>query len=129
MRSTFALLLAAAPAFAQDPLDADQFDALTLGRTMSWSEFGSVYGVEEYFPDRRVRWEAVGKDCKLGHWYGDGDAICFRYEDDPEPDCWIITPAGKGFLARTLQSAPETAPVVVEDRPGPLSCPGPEVGV
>jgi hypothetical protein len=134
MRTLLALLLAAspafaAPAFADGPLDATEFDALTLGRTMTWSEFGTVYGVEEYLPNRRVRWSAVGDDCKLGHWSGEGEAICFRYEDDPEPDCWIVTQSGSGLLARYLTNPPETDPVVVEDSAIPLSCPGPEVGV
>lgn len=128
MRGVLALLLAAAPAFAEAPLDADQFDALTLGRTMTWAESGTVYGTEEYLPNRRVRWKALGDDCKLGNWYAEGDAICFRYEDDPEPDCWIIKGSREGLLAHYLTSPPGTAPVVVEDTPGPLSCPGPEVG-
>jgi hypothetical protein len=134
MRTLVALLLAAAAAlasaaFADEPLDADAFDALTLGRTMTWAEFGTVYGVEEYLPNRRVRWSAVGDDCKLGHWYAEAGAICFRYEDDPEPDCWIVTRSETGLLARYLTNPPETDPVVVEDAPAPMSCPGPEVGV
>ena len=60
---------------------------------------------------------------------GEGDAICFRYEDDPAPDCWIVTGSASGLLARYLTNPPEIDPVVVEDASGPLSCPGPEVGV
>ena len=134
MRIVLALLLAAspafaAPAFADEPLNADQFDALTLGRTMTWSEFGAVYGIEEYLPNRRVRWSAVGDDCKLGHWYAEAGAICFRYEDDPEPDCWIVTQSGTDLFARYLTNPPEIDPVKVQDAPAPMSCPGPEVGV
>ena len=130
MRVVLALCLVTSRALAEPaPLSAEDFDALTLGRTMTWSEFGTVYGIEEYLPNRRVRWSAVGDDCKLGHWYGEGDAICFRYEDDPAPDCWIVTGSASGLLARYLTNPPEIDPVVVEDASGPLSCPGPEVGV
>lgn len=129
MRLILALLFASTPALADGPLDAEAFDALTQGRTMTWSEFGSVYGIEEYLEGRRVRWQAMGDDCKLGHWYPEGDAICFRYEDDPAPDCWIVTQSGTGLLARYLTTSPETDPVVVEDAAAPLSCLGPEVGV
>ena len=129
MRMILALLLAASPTFADEPLNADQFDALTQGRTMTWSEFGTVYGIEEYLPNRRVRWSAVGDDCKLGHWYAEAGAICFRYEDDPEPDCWIVTQSGTDLFARYLTNPPEIDPVKVQDAPAPMSCPGPEVGV
>lgn len=137
MRMVLALILAAAPALADPtgaapPLTAEEFDALTLGRTMTWAEFGTVYGVEQYLPDRRVRWAAVGDDCTLGHWYAEGAAICFQYENDPEPDCWIITPSasgpGSGLVAHYTTNPPDTEPVVVEETDTPPACLGPKVG-
>lgn len=124
-----AAILFALPAQAESPLDADRFDALTLGRTMSWSEFGMVYGVEHYLPGRRVQWAVVGDDCKTGHWYPEGPAICFQYENDPEPDCWEITVTATGFAARYTLNPPDAAPVIVEDSSETLACLGPEVGV
>lgn len=135
MRILLALLLATGPAFAEDPLSAEDFDALTRGRSMTWAEFGTVYGVEQYLPDRRVRWAVVGDDCKTGHWYEDGPAICFKYEDDTEPDCWIITRTGDGFSARYTLNPPDTLnesvadPVTVAETLDPPACLGPEVGV
>lgn len=129
MRALAVLLLSATPALAETPLTGAEFDALTLGRSMTWSEFGAVYGVEHYLPDRRVRWAAVGQDCKLGHWYEDGPAICFKYEDDIQPDCWIITRSADGFSASYTTSSPDAAPVVVAETPDPPACFGPEVGV
>lgn len=129
MRTLLALLLFATPALAQDPVTAEEFDVLTQGRSMTWSEFGAVYGVEQYLPDRRVRWAPVGVDCKLGHWYQDGPAICFKYEDDIEPDCWIIAQDGLGFSARYTTNPPEADPVVVAETPDPPACFGPKVGV
>ena len=128
MRAALALFLLAAPALAEPPLTAEEFDALTLGRTMTWAEFGQVYGVEAYLPGRRVRWTLVGGDCKLGHWYPDGALICFRYEDDPAPDCWEITRSGPDLLARFTANPPEAEPVVVRETAEPLACFGPEVG-
>lgn len=129
MRTALALLLAATPACAEPSLAAEEFDALTLGRTMTWAEFGTVYGVEQYLPDRRVRWTVLGDDCKTGHWYMDGPAICFQYGDDPAPDCWDITRSGPDLLARYTANPPEAEPVVVSETTDPMACFGPEVGV
>jgi hypothetical protein len=122
------LLLTATPAFADPPLSAEAFDALTLGRTMTWAEFGTVYGVEQYLEGRRVRWTVLGDDCKAGHWYPSDDQICFQYEDDPAPDCWTITLNSPGMIARYAGTPPEAEPVAVEETTEPMACFGPEVG-
>lgn len=127
----FALLAApalAAPVQAEPLLTAGEFDALTLGRTMTWAEYGQVYGVEQYLPNHRVRWTVLGDDCKLGHWYQEGTAICFVYEDDPEPDCWDISLSGTGMRAHYLTDPPATEPVLVEETTETMPCFGPEVG-
>lgn len=128
MRAALILLLAAAPACAESPLTAQEFDALTIGRIMTWAEFGTVYGVEQYLPNRQVRWTVLGDDCKAGHWYQDGPAICFQYEDDPAPDCWEITRSGTDLVARYTTNPPETEPVVVRETTEALACFGPKVG-
>jgi hypothetical protein len=128
VRLAFAISLLAAPALAETALTAQAFDALTLGRTMTWAEYGQVYGVELYLPGRRVRWTVLGDDCKTGHWYPDGDAICFQYENDPLPDCWRITETADGLLAR-YTDPPRTEPVLVQETAEPMACFGPEVGV
>lgn len=122
------LFLAATPALAEPPLTADAFDALTIGRTMTWAEYGQVYGVEQYLPGRRVRWTVLGDDCKAGHWYQAGDRICFQYEDDPAPDCWTITLDGAGMIARYAGNPPDAEPVVIGETTEPMACFGPEVG-
>ena len=129
MRAALALVLLAGPVLADPILSAEEFDALTLGRTMTWAEFGSVYGVEQYLPGRKVRWTVLGDDCKTGHWYPDGSAICFLYEDYIDPYCWEITASGAGLRARFTTDAPESAPVVIEDTTEQMACFGPEVGV
>lgn len=128
MRAALLALILGTPALADQPLTAEAFDALTVGRTMTWAEFGQVYGVEQYLPDRRVRWTVLGDDCKLGHWYPEGEMICFRYEDDPMPDCWTITLGDDGLAARYAGTAAQSAPVVVQETTEPMACFGPEVG-
>ncbi|AZL57831.1 hypothetical protein EI545_02640 [Tabrizicola piscis] len=122
------LCLCTGMARAEAPLSAEAFDALTLGRTMTWAEFGQVYGVEQYLPDRRVRWTVLGDDCKTGHWYAEGPAICFLYDDRLDPVCWEITQSGTGLLARHTASPPDAAPVVIVETSEPMACFGPEVG-
>lgn len=129
MRAALALVLLATPVLAEPTLSAEEFDALTLGRTMTWAEFGSVYGVEQYLPGRKVRWTVVGDDCRTGNWYPDGSAICFLYEGDIDPYCWEITASVAGFRARLATDPPESEPVVVEDTTEQMACLGPEVGV
>lgn len=129
MRAALALILLATPVLAEPTLSAEEFDALTLGRTMTWAEFGSVYGVEQYLPGRKVRWTVLGDDCRTGNWYPDGGAICFLYEGDIDPYCWEITGSGAGFRARLATDPPESEPVVVEDTTEQMACLGPEVGV
>jgi hypothetical protein len=127
-RVALVLVLLAAPVLADPTLSAEEFDALTLGRTMTWSEFGTVYGVERYLPDRRVRWTVLGDDCVAGHWYASGDAICFVYEDGPTPACWTITLDGAGMLAQLATNPPGTPPVAVAETGEAMACFGPEVG-
>lgn len=119
----------ALPAAAEPSLSAEAFDALTRGQTMTWAEYGQVYGVEQYLDDRRVRWTVLGDDCVAGHWYPQGQAICFQYEDRPGPVCWTFAAADTGLVARLVGDPPEAEPVAIEPTAEPMACFGPEVGV
>jgi hypothetical protein len=129
LRTALLAALLATPAVAETPLTAEAFDALTRGQTMTWAEFGQVYGVEQYLPGREVRWTVLGDDCVAGHWYPDGPAICFQYEDRPDPVCWTISASETGLLARLVGDPPEAEPVVIEPTAEAMACFGPEVGV
>ena len=126
-------LLAAAPqsgsALADTLLSAQEFDALTQGRTMTWAEFGQVYGVEQYLPGRKVRWTVLGDDCMEGQWFPQGPAICFLYDGRVDPVCWEISAAGAALHARLVGNPPGTVPVEIVETTAPLACFGPEVGV
>ncbi|WP_103256470.1 hypothetical protein [Tabrizicola aquatica] len=129
MRLLVTLALLTGPAMAETPLSAQDFDALTRGRTLTWAEFGQVYGVEQYLPGRKVRWTVLGDDCQTGHWYAHDQAICFLYDGRTDPVCWEITAAGTALHARLSGSPPDAAPVILEETTAPLACFGPEVGV
>lgn len=118
----------ATPACAETPLDAAAFAAPTRGRTMPRAACGQVHGVEHAPPDRRARWSVLGQDCRTGHWHAKGPVTCFRSGDRPDPAGRKRTPAGRTLHARLRESPTGTAPVVIEDIPGPLACPGPMVG-
>lgn len=108
MRILFALILTAAPAWAQSPMTATEFEAYVKGRTLSFGTLGNPsYGVEMYLPDRRVLWSGAPGECTNGTWFARDDSICFLYEDDPEEKCWEIydDPAG---LRAVFTTRPDT---------------------
>ncbi|NJM83979.1 MAG: hypothetical protein HC844_17385 [Tabrizicola sp.] len=126
------LLLTLAPSagLAEGPvMTADEFDAASQGKTMTWSDFGVVYGIEEYLPGRRVRWALSADLCQTGRWYPMGDAICFAYDGNPDQYCWTIRQSGDGLLAFDTAEPPDRAPVEIMPTDQPLTCTGPDVGV
>ena len=64
-----AALLALAPVVAgaesplPAPMTAAEFDAYATGKTLTYSQYGEIYGTEEYLPNRRVRWQAKLADA------------------------------------------------------------------
>ncbi|WP_336461730.1 hypothetical protein [Frigidibacter sp. MR17.24] len=110
------------------PLTAEEFDALSVGRTLTYAAGGRVYGTEQYLPNRRVIWAFTGDVCKSGHWFPEGDEICFAYEDVADLQCWTFfqTPGG---IAAKFRGDPAGDPLIaVQDSDQPLPC-MPDVGV
>lgn len=127
--------LAALPALAQTSdqpsMNAEAFDAYTLGRTLSYSQQGTPYGIEEYLPNRRVRWAFVGQECQTGVWYERNGNICFLYDNAPSDEqCWRFH-ASEGGLRGVFQGpdGPSTELYEVQQSSEPLTCAGPGVGV
>ncbi|HPD93828.1 MAG: hypothetical protein H6900_00260 [Rhodobacter sp.] len=123
----------AAPQVAPDgpALSAEAFDAYTLGRTLSYAFQGTPYGVEQYLPDRQVRWAFNGDDCQDGHWYERGGNICFVYDNAPDNEqCWRFYQNGDG-LRGVFQGpdGPGTELYEVQQNDRPMACLGPGVGV
>lgn len=124
-----ALTLTASPALAQTLMTADEFDAFATGKTMDYIVGGTIYGREVYLPNRRVRWAFTADECRSGSWYGEGDYICFLYDDDPEPKCWTLWREGEGLAASYITDPPGSEPRQVLETDEPLACEGPDVGV
>jgi hypothetical protein len=126
---TILLLSITAPAVAESPLSAHAFDDYTRGKTLYYGQFGDAYGVEEYLPDRRVRWSFLDGDCVEGRWYQTGDLICFVYDGQPDAQCWHFFLDAAGLTARTADD-PSSAPLYeISQSNEPMICRGPRVGV
>jgi len=126
-----ALLVAALPAAAEEPMTAEEFDAYTRGLTLTYSVEGTPYGVEQYLPNRRVRWTFIGDQCQDGIWYERAGNICFIYDNAPmNEQCWQFFQT-EGGLRAVFQGpdGPSTELYEVQQNDAPMACMGPDVGV
>ncbi|KFE33785.1 hypothetical protein [Thioclava atlantica] len=111
------------------PLTAEQFDARTQGRTITYSAFGQPYGTEQYKPGRKVVWAFTESECKEGDWYQSGPYICFDYGAPVPLQCWTFYDTAEGLVAK-FKDDPGSEPLVsLAESPEPLRCQGPDVGV
>lgn len=127
IRHLVALVLAASPVCAQ--MSAEAFDAATRGKTLFYGSNGEPYGVERYLPDRRVIWSFLDGRCKEGMWYPEGGQICFVYEDQGAPQCWVFSQRAEGLAARFEGRGDVIDLYAAEDLGREMLCLGPEVGV
>ncbi|WP_225030286.1 hypothetical protein [Xinfangfangia pollutisoli] len=127
---TLALWPALAPAGQDDaPMTAAEFDAYVTGKTLTYSQYGSVFGIEEYLPGRKVRWKFSEDECQYGSWYPKDEMICFTYEYDASEHCWTFWHKGEGLVALSVNDAPGAELNEVAQTGQGLNCPGPDVGV
>lgn len=129
MRALALAILLAPPAFAETPLTAEEFEAHVTGKTLTYQQFDSLFGVEEYLPGRKVRWSVSPDTCQYGTWYPEGEAICFVYEYTPVPSCWTFWLRGGALVVLSTNGLPGEELYEVDASDQPLPCPGPEVGV
>ncbi|NGM45635.1 hypothetical protein G5B31_08815 [Rhodobacter sp. SGA-6-6] len=115
-------------ALAQDPMTAEEFDAYATGKTLTYSQYGEIYGTEEYLPNRRVRWQVTGDICQYGRWYEKGGLICFAYEYSDGEHCWSFWQEDGGLRALSTEDLPGDELSEVKDATRGLSCPA-DVGV
>lgn len=120
--------LAPCAASAQDPMTAEEFDAYATGKTLTYSQYGEIYGTEEYLPNRRVRWQVTGDICQYGRWYEKGGLICFAYEYSDGEHCWSFWQEDGGLRALSTEDLPGDELSEVKDATRGLSCPA-DVGV
>jgi hypothetical protein len=128
MRGLLALALCATPALADAPLTVEAFEAHVTGHTLTYQQYGQLYGIEEYLPDRKVRWSVAPNTCQYGSWYPEDEYICFVYEYDPNPSCWTFRLSAGRLVALSIADAPGAELHETERSQTPLPCPGPEVG-
>jgi hypothetical protein len=82
----------ALPVSAQEPMTGAEFEAYVTGQTLTYSDGGVTYWIEEYLSNRRVRWSYLNDECQDGYWYEAGSEICFVYEHNPsEAQCWTFS--------------------------------------
>jgi hypothetical protein len=59
-----ALLASALPVLAEGPVTADQFEAHVTGKTLTYARGGAIFGIEQYLPGRKVRWQFTADTCQ-----------------------------------------------------------------
>ena len=132
LRATvFTLVLSVCPltGLAETPMSGAEFEAYVNGRTLTYAENGVIYGIEEYLPNRRVRWAFTEDECRDGFWYEEDNQICFVYEGDIGLQCWRFTRSGSGLIARFMGAGDGREVYEAQQSKEPLRCLGPDVGV
>ena len=102
---------AASSVLAQEPLQGQDFESLVQGRTLTYGTEGQPpRGYERYYSDRRVTWAEPDGTCLEGHWYTKGPQICFAYDGQPSPFCFLYYRDGDTILSTNPDgSEPETS--------------------
>ena len=134
MIRTAAILLALAgpaQAGAERVIAPVDFEAMTTGVTLYFDRDGQPYGAETYLQGRQVIWRYADGTCAAGHWFADGQSICFVYEGNPAPQCWLFVERDNGFFARVagLASGDPSEIRLASESPEPLNCPAQNLGV
>lgn len=119
----------AASASAETPLSAAEFEAHTEGRTLFFYSQGKAYGAERYEKDRKVTWTFLDGECREGHWYPQGELICFVYEGENDPQCWTFYAQGGGLRALFEDRAGATELYEAGQSDEEMICHGPRIGV
>ncbi|TCO72837.1 hypothetical protein [Rhodovulum euryhalinum] len=122
----------AAPGLAAEPqpMNAEEFERYSTGKTLFYATRGAPYGAEQYLGGRRVIWTFLDGECTEGVWYESAGQICFSYDHRPEdPQCWSFYRSATGLMARFENDPAQTELIEVEQSREPLICTGPEVGV
>lgn len=135
MKVLIALLTATAlPVWGQDtgelPITGAEFDAYTLGKTLSYFQDGVGYGAEQYLGGQHVVWAFNGDQCIEGRWYEpEPRLICFEYDGAVDgAQCWHFYRSDNGLRAVFDAEIAPTELYEVQQGDEALFCPGPEVG-
>lgn len=126
MKLALALMLVPGLALAETPLSGAEFDARTVGRTMTYARGGEVWGREVYLKDRKVIWAFDGEPCKRGTWQEPQPGlICFSYDDAAQDqECWRFYDREGGLFAQSELAPEEGDLAAVEQSEAGLVCDG-----
>lgn len=126
------LLILAGPALAERLVTPDEFEALSTGKTLYFTQNGQPYGAERYFENRESAWQYADGTCVYGRWFEAGEAICFVYENASlRPQCWYFAERDGQYYARTVDTPAGSLSELLmsHEDTEPLECPGPDLGV
>ena len=87
---------------AQELITEEEFEEISTGKTLYFNNENGYHGAEQYFENREVRWKFAEGTCQYGYWYANADAICFQYEEEVYPICWLFWKKDGEILAEHL---------------------------
>jgi len=125
-------VLAANMASGQQVLTGKEFDDLSRGTTMYFTENGRFFGAEQFLSGRRTVWRAADGTCVNGTWTETNGDICFFYDNGDGPHCWTIADTGEGLTVTSTKNTAGYPPLTLElsgQDTTPILCTGPLFGV
>ncbi len=132
MRRLLALLvLLGVPAMAETLIGPEEFQGMSEGKTLYFTQDGQSFGAEQFYRNRTSTWQHSNGTCTVGKWYADGDALCFVYDTNPIPQCWLMYRREGNIYAR-LRDLPSGDPSEIRlshTDTEPVPCPAPDLGV
>jgi hypothetical protein len=132
MKIALFCLLAYASSTAAQVLDGAEFDALSRGSTLYFTESGQAYGSEQFFSGHRTVWRAEDGRCINGKWTYKAPEICFVYDDGSGPFCWEVVKDSLGVTITSTRTPEDEPPLVLRlsrQDTQPILCTGPLFGV
>jgi len=115
------LLIASAPALAQEPVSPSEFRDYAEGYTLYFEQEGEPFGSEAFEPGGKTLWRYEDGSCLEGVWRPHGAQLCFFYGDDVL--CWRLLRDEQGLVVRLLGDGPDAGMelrVVGRDQRSPI---------
>jgi hypothetical protein len=111
------------PIFAETLITPSEFEKLSTGKTLYFTQDGESYGAEQFFKGQRTKWRFSDGNCEKGEWFSHKDMFCFNYEGGLETQCWHFFKTDDNGYAARAEGAPKEEVINLEsiDRK-PLLC-------
>ncbi len=132
MKYAAAIFVICAGAAHAQALTGKEFDTLSRGTTMHFTDNGQYYGSEQFFLGQRTVWRADDGRCVNGKWTYEAPAICFIYDDGSGPFCWVIEGNAEALTVTSTTQEGGQPPLMLtmsgQDK-SEILCTGPLFGV